>query len=133
MSKSNVQELFASYDEQYQRAMKELLRPSHAVVAYAVCASVREALYGYLTCLYMLHVKEHNGIWEQANSVDDLLVLCRKHDEELNKIDFSPLYCQQKNMHDEDRVVFCQDLDTIKECARLTEKVRTLVHKKLDS
>ncbi len=133
MKKQEINQLFEAAETELEKAGEELSRPSHDVVAYAVCAPTRQALHNYLTSLYLIHAQRVNGVSDESLTVDDLITLCKKHDPKVKELDFSPLYCSCKDMFDDNDIMFCNDINNVKECMNLAREVREVVKERLSS
>lgn len=131
MVDQEINRLYESAKTELEKAKEEMSRPSHDVVTYAVCAPTRQAMLEFLKCLYLHYAKQNNSVSDEQLTIDDFIAYCSKYDEEIKQMDFSPLYCQKKDMHDDNEILFCNDIGQVESCNKLAEKIEAVVKKRL--
>lgn len=131
MDNQNITELFRQADEELKKAKEELYKPAEDVVNYSVCVSSRKALYSFLNCLYVISARENNDPVKETNTIKELVEHCRKYNDQLNTIDFSDVYCRQREIEEgEEEFYHCNDVYKVKFCTHLAEKIKEFVTEK---
>ena len=132
MDDSNLDQIYEQADAELEKAQNELQRPSRDVVNYSGCVSARRALYYYLSCLSILYKREHNGAeLGESPTLEELITYSKKYDDQLKEVNFSDVYCKNCNVLNDEKVYFCNDVNTVNHCTNLARKVKEIVLEKL--
>ena len=128
MEKGNLDQLCDQAEAALEKAEQELYRPSRDVVNYSVCVSARSALYLYLKYLANLYKQQFDGLEiNESTTLEELIAYCRQYNDQLKEVDFSEINCKKCNVLSEDKVYFCNDVNTVKHCTDLTKTVKKVV------
>lgn len=132
MDDEKVKVLFEDAETSLKNAREQLYQPAEDVVTYSVCVFARNALYHFLSCLYMIHSSEHEDSLNESPTMEQLIEYCSKYDERLKSLDFSSINCKCRNVVDvsDDEIFYCNDVFQVRECTELAESVRELVMEK---
>lgn len=87
MSTNVIKTKFEQGDQFLELAQEELNRPAEDVVSYMVCRSVRKSISSYL----MGFLLKNEVVFDEEETVYDLLKKCQKINNEFSSIDLSPI------------------------------------------
>ena len=134
MNESKPEQLVRLADEDLQKALSELYRPSEDVVPFAACQFSRMALYRFLNALAINQSKDKNVILEPNLTLEQLITFCSQNNEEIKNIDFSSLHCTCVPVFgdSDEEMVYCTSVQKVRYCAELAEKVKGIAMKEMN-
>lgn len=131
MEDKKLNQLFKQADLELNRAREELYHPSGDVVNYSVCVFARSSLHRFLTCLYEVHARKNSEPVETLQTLDQLISAVKRYTHKLDEVDLSGLGCSNRNVLNQDDVYYCNNVDKVKYCADIAERVKELVVEQL--
>ena len=113
-------------------AKGQLYQPAEDVVTYSVCVFARNALYHFLSCLYLIYSSEHGETLDESPTMDQLIEFCSKYDDRLKTLDFSSINCTCRDVVNvsDDEIFYCNDVFQVKYCTDMAENIRDMVLEK---
>lgn len=127
MKHSNYTELFHKADSELKNANGELSKPSNDVVEYSVCVSSRRALYFLVNILYQHYANENEEPVKENPTLDEMTQFCSDYNEKIRFMNFREIYCRKRDVLDDDALFYCDEIDKVKACTDLAEKVKAVV------
>lgn len=132
MNNERIEKLYTKADELLSKATEELNKPEEDVVNYSACISARSALYHFLGTYYVYKSQEEvdKSLEQGKMTVDELIEYAEQHISEISEIDFSPMRCTCKDVKEivnNDEIYFCNNIDTIKGCTKIAQKVKDII------
>ena len=128
MKDSDLKGLFEQAGSELQNANDELSKPRSDVVEYSVCVSSRRALYFLVNILYQFYGQKNDDPVKEHPTLDEMVKYCRDYNEKIRFMDFNEIYCRKRDVLDDDAMFYCDEVDKVKACTVMAEKVKEVVN-----
>lgn len=127
MKDSNFKELFKKAGSELNNANSELSKPRSDVVEYSVCVSSRRALYFLVNILYQHYAKANDEPVKEHPTLDEMSQFLSDYNEKIRFMDFRQIFCRKRDVLDEDALFYCDEVEKVRACTELAEKVKEVV------
>ncbi len=127
MKDSNFKELFQQAGSELNNASTELSKPRNDVVEYSVCVSSRRALYFLVKILYEFYSQKNDDPVKEHPTLDEMVQYCVDYNEKIRFMNFREIYCRKRDVLDDDALFYCDEVEKVKACTELAEKVKKVV------
>jgi len=129
MDDEKVKVLFEDAETSLKAAKGQLYQPAEDVVTYSVCVFARNALYHFMSCLYLIYSQDKEEKLDDAPTLEQMIDYCSRYNDKLKSMDFSSVNCKCRDLSsvDDDEIFYCNDVFQVKQCTDLAESVRDMV------